>query len=145
MAYFPHPNVIGVTPSNPTAIASATYQMCGLGVAGVSAWTVTPKVTGTVLLLITGDQTTNATAQTITGQLSYGTGAAPANAAAVTGTQTGPQPAWVSLTGILTVPFSMAAIVTGLTIGTAYWLDLALKASAGTGQATNLHCVVIEL
>ena len=145
MPYFPH-NAVGVTPANQTAIASATYQMNGLGaVAAPNTFAITPSTTGRVLVLITGDLVENATGQTATCQISYGTGAAPANAAAVTGTQTGPQPTWVSLTGNLTVYFCISTVITGLTIGTVYWLDLAMKSSAGNVQLTNATCVAIEI
>lgn len=156
MPYSPVPAFVAVNPSNPTAISSATYLMNGLGVAGASAFTITPTATGRVLILVTGDIVENATAQTATLQLSYGTGAAPANAAAVAGTQVGQQVAWVSLTGTLTSTFTLMALVTGLTVptftgqgvqsaSTPYWLDVNSKSSAGTVQLTNLSCVAVEL
>ena len=53
------------------------------------------------------------------------TGAAPANAAALTGTQTGVAVNFIASTAAGKVPFSVSAYVTGLIAGTTYWIDLA--------------------
>jgi hypothetical protein len=143
--YTPAPAVVSRTPADQTALASATYVMNGLGAIASVPCALTPLVTGRVLVMISGDIVENATAQTATLQLSYGTGAAPANGAAVTGTQTGGQLAWVSLTGQLTQTFALTNIITGLTVGTAYWFDIAGKSSAGTVQLTNLNFAAVEL
>lgn len=156
MAYSPSPSFINVTPSNPGAISSATYQMCGLGVAGANAFTITPQITGRVLVVVT-DNVTGTSGQTVTMQLSQGTGAAPANAAAVTGTQFGSQVTSSPLTGELLVPFALVAVVTDLAVpsvnslgvtstAVAVWLDVALKQTTGTAAAlTNLQCVAVEI
>jgi hypothetical protein len=78
-------------------------------------------------------------------QLSYGTGSAPANAAAAAGTQQGNQPAWVSLTGALTSNFFLSTVVQNLTVGTAYWFDIAQKSSAGTLAVTLTELTAIEI
>lgn len=144
MPYTPVPGILGVTPADPSAATSASYVMAGLGVAGANAWAMTPQVTGRILLVATGIQTSGTTASTCTVQMSQGTGAAPANGAAVTGTQVGGQPAWTSLTGILTVPFSLVWVTTGNAIGTALWFDIAQKSSGGTLQLSKLNLVAIE-
>ncbi len=136
---------VGVVPANPTAIASSTYLMNGLGVAGANALAFTPTGSGRIIVSVSGDLLADATARVCAAQLSYGTGTAPANAAAVAGTQYGAQLAWTSLTGMLTMPFTLSALVTGLTIGTAYWFDVNSKASAGTVQLTNLNAWVMEV
>ncbi len=133
--------LVTITPGDPTAINSATNLMNGLG----ATWTLTPQASGRVLLCVSGNLVENAATQTASLQLSYGTGAAPANAAAVTGTQVGGVLSWVTLAAQLTLPFSMSAIVAGLTPRTAYWFDLATKSSAGTIQVTNLHAWAIEV
>ncbi len=132
----------------PTAPASTSaYAMQGL------AGTITPLRSGKVLLTISG----TATGSTVTAgdglewQLSYGTGAAPANADAVTGTQVGAvqentNPATVTAADVHT-PFSISAVITGLTLGTAYWLDLAAKsiATASSGGLANVSVTAVEL
>lgn len=146
MPYYPHPsNLVSVTPSDPGAITSATYQMLGLGVAGANAWIMTPQVTGRILMIVAGDITQSNTATTGTVQLSYGTSSAPANTNAVTGTQVGAQPFFTGLTGALTAPFSLVFVVTGLVIGTAYWLDVCAKSSANSITVTKLSCTAIEV
>jgi hypothetical protein len=131
------------TPGDPTGTTDTTGKMAGL------AGTFTPARSGNVLIAAFGNMT-NSTASAGNGakaQLRYGTGSAPANAAALTGTTAGNM-----VTGTLMraasdlVPFAIASIVTGLTLGTAYWLDLAEVALAGgTGQLKNLTLIAFEL
>ncbi len=79
-------------------------------------------------------------------QLSYGTGAAPSNGGTLAGTQVGGLPIFTSLTGVLRNNFAIQAVVSGLTVGTTYWLDAAVKAvTAGTSTITNLSLTAIEL
>lgn len=155
MAFSPLPSVFANVPSNPAATTSATYQMQGLGVAGANAWSVTPQSTGRLLVIVEGDMTGINTA-TVTTQLSFGTGAAPANAAAVTGTQVGSQPTLTPITGILTTPFTLTWVITGLAVpsvsssgvtaaGTPVWLDIALKSTSGAASVSNLSIVVVEI
>jgi hypothetical protein len=104
-----------------------------MGLAGA----ITPVRAGRIFLSICGNiVATNG--NTATAQLSYGTGTAPVNGAAVTGTQIGAQIAQLALTGYLSTPFCLSAVITGLTITTAYWLDLALKSSSGNVSVTQV-------
>jgi len=133
----------------PTAPASTTtYFMQGL------AGTITPKTTGNVLIIISGtivDPSGTTAGNGIIYQLSYGTGGAPANAAALTGTQVGSTQSWTSPNTVIAadtnVPFSTQAVVTGLTVGTAYWVDLAAKsiATASSMGVANVSVSVVEL
>lgn len=155
MPYSPSPASVSVTIAAPAATTSASYLMQGMGVAGATAFTITPQVTGRLLVVVMGDMTGVNTA-TVTVQLSFGTGAAPANAAAVTGTQTGGQVTLTPITGILTTPFTLVSIISGLavpsinsqgqtTASTPVWLDIALKSSSGAASISNLTCTAIEL
>lgn len=138
--------VVGISPNNPTAIASASLQTNGLGVAGANAWVLTPTGSGRILVCISGDLVADATARTCAARLYYGTGTAPANGVnAAGGTATGGTLAWVSLTGMLTMPFTISAMITGLTLGTPIWIDVESSASAGTVQLTNLNCWGMEI
>jgi hypothetical protein len=131
--------------ATPTAPASTSaYKMAGLGVL------FTPTATGNVAVTVNG----TITGSTVTAgdgvkyQLSYGTGAAPANAAALTGTQVGPVQTYTSpsivVAADINVPFSLGPVViTGLTVGTQYWLDLAAE-SAGTVSSGNTSNVSIS-
>jgi hypothetical protein len=113
------------TQSNPTGTNNATGLMMGL------AGAITPTVSGTVVIHIVGDVSAANAAGTM--QIYYGTGTAPANGVAITGT-----PAGSLLTQNLPtsrrIPFSLVAVVTGLTVGTTYWIDMML---GGDGSITQ--------
>lgn len=129
------------SPDDPTAITGTTEKMLGLGVA------FTPRRTGRVLVITKGNITGNTTAKLTTVQLKYGTGTAPANDAANTGTAAGVVSTFTTLTGMLTVPFADVALIDGLTIGTAYWFDYNAKTDdAGTtGRVLGLNVTVVEI
>ena len=106
-----------------TSTSSASFVMAGLG-AAASPTLITPSATGRVSFILTGmfqQQTALATCEF---KIAYGTGGAPANGAAATGTVIG---ATVSVRGPATAgygPISLAANVSGLTVGTQYWFDV---------------------
>lgn len=144
--YAPHGNIVNVRPTGAAAATSATYVMAGFGVSGAGGgWSITPNSSGRVLLFASGLMTSGTTGSTCTVQLSFGTGAAPANAAAAAGTQQGNQPAWVSLTGALAVPFALFTVVQSLVLGTAVWFDIAQKSSGGTLSLTLCELIAIEI
>jgi hypothetical protein len=132
------------TPGNPSSYATAanTWVMMGLG----GVWTVTPAITGRVRLHLFGNLniTTNYTASV---QLAYGTGAAPANAAAATGTVVGNKLQFTSITTLTAIPFHLIAPVTGLTPGTAVWFDAQVQTNStlGTVSLTNLTAFAEEM
>ena len=109
-------------PANPASTVSTAQVMAGLG----STITFTPASTGKVLARISG---LGETATAVSGyqiQGRYGTGVAPANGAAATGT--------AFAQGILTlrpavangnITWEAVGGITGLTVGTAYWFDVA--------------------
>ena len=137
------PSTSQATPSNPTGTTDTTGKMMGL------AGTITPVSTGKILIVISGDIANDTIADGAAVQIRYGTGTAPANADALTGTAVG---GLVSSTNpdialaTLNVPFSLNAIVTGLTPGTAYWIDTGLKAiTGGTATISNVSISVIEV
>ncbi len=139
------PNIYQATPSNPTGTTSTTAVMMGL------AGAFTPKVTGTIFVMITGD-VQNSSASANTGsrfQLSYGTSTAPTNGAALAGTQIGSAPQYATSTasmGGLEIPFTIAAVITGLTLNTAYWLDTTLfSITAGTSTMKNVNICAYEI
>lgn len=155
MPFEPSPVVYQGTFAAPTATASTTAVMLGLG-ATTSFALVTPQVTGRILVTISGlHSNTNGNGTNV--QLSYGSGAAPVNGAALAGTQIGLQAVWTALTGALIGPFALTALITGLTYaqinplrqsvaGTTYWLDLAFKAvTGGTATVTNVNITAIEV
>ena len=122
-------------PGNPTQIASTSALMFGLNM------TVTPSKSGTVLLSISGILTTGNGACEIA--LRYGTGTAPTNQAAASGTV---------LTGNgtpsnnISYPFTLTAVVSGLTLSTAYWFDVSGQTNAGSTSVSisNINGVAME-
>lgn len=131
----------------PTAAASTSaYTMQGL------AGAITPRTTGNLLIIINGTITGASTTagDGVLLQASYGTGSAPANAAALAGTQVGSIVGYMNPTTVtaadVNVPFTVTAVVTGLKRGTAYWVDLAAKAVATASKSplTNVSVSVVE-
>lgn len=122
------------SPANPTGTANTTGLMMGL------AGAITPAVSGRILVTITGNGASDTINDGWKAQIRYGTGAAPANAAALTGTAVG---TLATTTADLAAnnknAFSVTAVVTGLTVSTAYWLDLSLAAiTGGTATVTDV-------
>ena len=130
------------SPSNPTGTSNTSGVMMGL------AGSITPAKSGNLLIVISGDITNSTAADGGKVQIRYGTGTAPSNGAALTGTAVGglvrkTNPA----SGAATYdPFSVQAIVSGLVIGTAIWLDVSLAAiTGGTATIANVSLSALEL
>jgi hypothetical protein len=116
---------VQASPTTPTGTTSATDKMMGLG----STCAVTPTISGRLKVEFFGALlSTGGFSSTL--KVYYGTGSAPANGAAVTGTQLGNRSTLAgSGTSNLTSLFANGGVVTGLTVGTAYWFDLAMNSS----------------
>jgi hypothetical protein len=133
------PNVFSVNPTTPTGTTSTTFVMQGLD------GTITPKDAGVIKVDMAGDITNSSTGGSIV-QLAYGTGTPPSNGAAATGTSIG-NPVQISPdVASNLVPFSCSGIITGLTPGTAYWIDAQLKTvTSGTATINNLSLTAFEI
>jgi hypothetical protein len=136
-------NIAAPTAPNSTSV----FTMQGL------AGAITPTKSGKIQITIGGTiQTTVTTvASGVALQISHGTSTAPTTNAALTGTQDGNTQQFtlsVAATAAADVsqPFSLTAVVTGLTLGTAYWIDLAAKALTATGAVLKtVNITAIEL
>ncbi len=136
-----------ITPANPTGANNVLGNngcMMGLG----AAWVITPAGSGIVIATITGDVTNGVTAAGATIRGRFGTGAAPANQAAPTGTL-----ATATLTanplGGAQLPFTIY-FCRNLVVGTAYWFDLQIAAGpavggSGTAVIQDLTATTIEI
>jgi len=136
------PAAAGFTPNNPTGRVGAAVMM-GIG----STCTITPRVSGEIAIHLTGDIGSGTTAGTASlVQLRYGTGTAPANADAVTGTAVGSVISWLNTTYTAgdRYPFTCLGHATLLTVGTAYWIDISLSGTGGTVTAQNLSMILRE-
>lgn len=136
--------VYQATPADPTGTASTSGAMLGL------SGSITPKTTGAIFVQISGNLT-NSTAAAGDGakaQIRTGTGTPPINGGALAGTPAGNQVSSVleRATANDLQSFCCQAIVTGLALNAAYWIDLALAAIVGgTGVASNLSVTAFEL
>lgn len=129
------------TPANPSSTVSAAAVMMGL------AGAITPTQSGNVLFQARFDMSNSAASDGCVAQLMRGTGAAPTNGAASTGTAVG-NPVQLTNnanTAGLLVPVSAIGYSTGLTVSTAYWYDVSLRAvTGGTCAIFNITLVAIE-
>jgi hypothetical protein len=129
------------SPANPTGTTSLTGVMMGM------AGTITPKTTGNVLFLITFGISNNTASDGCSWIIKFGTGSAPANAAAPSGTSAGALSATVNNASTAAAVFGAAAegYATGLVVNTAYWYDIDLTAlTGGTCSLNNVTIIAIE-
>lgn len=116
-----------LAPSNPTGTTSLTGVMMGL------AGSITPARTGNVLVFIKGSLRNNTASRGCTVFITYGTGSAPANGDALTGTQVGGESFTDGMAANSIPAFTADGLITGLTPATAYWIDVSLAArTSGT-------------
>lgn len=134
----------GFTPADPTDTASTSLVCMGLG----SACKITPAASGLVLASVTGYGQSLTAAANITVGCRYGTGAAPANGAADTGTRFGAAADPVVKPGAtgVSVPFAFTGLLS-LIPGTAYWLDIvaATGTTADHAKVTDVSVTAVEL
>lgn len=127
-------------PANPTGTASASQVMMGL------AGSVTPATSGKVLVVISGQMYQSTSGDGTTIQIRHGTGAAPANGAAATGTADGTALPGTAAANGQGFPVTIAALITGLTPSTAYWIDLGCAAiTGGTSNLFSVNIIAIEV
>jgi hypothetical protein len=119
------------------AVATAGTVALTPGVHAGLAASITPTTTGRVLVTCSGYVTSSGVGQyTAVNGFRYGTGTAPAHGAAPTGTAPGSSGAvGHSAAALYAVPFSITGIITGLTVGTAYWVDVIYFSAIGTSTS----------
>ena len=118
------------TPGDPSPTGSLVGVMMGL------AGGITPTSTGRIMMLISGDVSNDTSSDGASVQCAFGTGAAPVNGAAASGTNVGNPVKLVNgATPTVKIPTLCQGIVTGLTPNIALWLDVNLAAISG-GTAT---------
>jgi hypothetical protein len=137
--------------ANPTGTSNTTGVMMGLGLAGGDGThggiTTSAATSGLVMMTISGTIfNATAIADGAKVQLRFGTGTAPINTAALTGTTRGGNVQYIAPTTATKVPFCITALATGLTASTAYWIDVGLAAiTGGTATITDLSISAYEL
>lgn len=136
---------VSIVPANPTAFASTAVEMLGIG----GTVKFTPTGNGHVFVYITCIGTLGTSTTNLQLGARFGTGAAPANQAANTGTSFGSgssditQRINVSTAGL---DYSFQQVLT-LTPATQYWFDLAMMTPSlsNVGTVTNIVATFIEL
>jgi hypothetical protein len=133
-------NTYQATPSNPSGSNSGLAVMMGL------AGSIKPKRGRIIFIMISGNVHNSTGADGAKMFIGYGTGVAPVNGGAVSGTAVGSTLVMTNATAANNkIPFSIHGVVTGLTVGTTYWIDLALGTiTGGTAFATNISISVFE-
>lgn len=129
------------TPADPASTSSTSAVMCGL------AGSITPTRTGRVLVIMSGTAGNGAGgSDSASMQIRYGTGSAPTNGAAATGTAVGNKPTVQNSISGASIGWSAQAIINGLTVGTAYWLDLTQNSNiAGTTTVAQVGISAQEI
>jgi hypothetical protein len=120
--------------------------MMGLA-AGANPTVLTPATTGRVKVTFCGTLGNLTAAGGADLWIAYGTGTAPANGAASTGTTmtTLPVTAFQYLTGAnIEAPFCYIAEVGSLTLSTQYWFDVSLSAENFASAFVKVASVIIE-
>lgn len=127
------------TPSDPALTASTTGVMMGLTVA------ITPVRSGKLLILVSGDCTDSVISDGCSMQIRFGTGTAPVNGAALTGTAAGSVVKANDAAAAGRTPFNLNAIVTG-TLNVANWVDISLAAiTGGNANVFDISVSLVEL
>lgn len=126
---------------NPTGTNSLVGVMAGVG----SSCAITPRASSRIKVEIYGAMNNNTGGDGAQVTVKFGTGTAPTNGAASTGTVASSAITINSVTANMFVPFNAPAIITGLTPGTAYWFDLLQNAvTGGSMQIANAGCDAFE-
>lgn len=138
----PSPVFFQATPSNPSGTTSTAVSIMQ-GLVG----SITPTSSGKVEISINGDA-----ASTVGGtsggkiQIRFGTGSAPANGAALTGTLAAQEIQYNVSNNNLTSPFCIKAIVTSMVVSTTYWIDAAIRATtSGVASIADISLSAYEL
>jgi len=128
------------TPADPTTTSSTVGVMMGLSAS------ITPVLTGKIMIIISGDMDNDTNSRGTRVQIRTGTGTPPINGAALTGTTQGGLVTLDQSSPNLRVPFSLNAIVNSLTLNTAVWIDISLASiTSGISRVRDISISVVEL
>lgn len=133
--------VLSLAATNPTATASTTSVMMGLGAQATPA-KITPVASTRVQVQISGQMAQTTSGDGAQVDCRWGTGTAPANAAAATGTVVGNAQSFTAVAANHGGGFSAGGIITNLTPGVPIWIDASLKAV--TGGSASLTGITVE-
>lgn len=121
----------------PVGTASTSRQMMGLG----STWVLTPSFSGRIRISVTGSCANTVALDGGVMNVSFGTGTAPINGAAATGTTFSSQNVnWIGSQSAC----SFYSEASGLMLGTPIWVDLSMAAVTGGTVSVIVASVLIE-
>jgi hypothetical protein len=127
-------------PLNPAGTTSSTGVHAGLGA------TLTPTVTGKVLVIITGTMVNAVANKWPAVAMRYGTGTPPANGAAPAGTALGALDFLTGNTVNNATPFSLSGVILNAALAVALWFDLVQSTTAGgTTTLSSVSVLAVEL
>lgn len=121
---------------DPAATTNVTGVMMGL------AGSITPQVTGSIRITIMGTIRNATNNRGGAYRIYTGTGAAPINGAALTGTAQGTLTTMNLSSNQDRVPFMITADANSFTLGTAIWIDLSLAAAGGAGTVSIFNVTI---
>lgn len=149
--YPPLNSLSNSTPDDPATTTSVIGVMMGL------AGSITPIKTGRISIVISGDVDNNTVGSGCQMQIRFGTGGAPANGNALTGTVVGGLIKYQNISGqgvLLQLisgraPFTLSGSVVDMEPGTAYWVDISLAAitngvDQGVARVRDLSVTIVE-
>jgi hypothetical protein len=137
-------SVAACKPADPTGNSTTGFLMMGLG----TTCSFTPKYSTTIHIQCAGAVQVSTGGTSINYRGYTGTGTAPANGAAVTGTQFGPPSAaaLVPAGSAQNQTIYLSDFVT-VAVNTTYWADVAISSGTGaiTGSLKNMQCEFEEM
>lgn len=126
---------------NPTGTTSTTGVMMGMG----GTFTLTTLYSSRVHVIITGNGRISLASNNLTITGYYGTGGAPANGAAITGTQFGRAAVIFNSVAGAEETWVIIALLTGVSPGTPYWFDVSVATStSGTALVEMVTATLME-
>lgn len=140
------PQKTSAVSASPTGNVSTTEKAMGLGL--VAGFTLTPQVTGNVVVIMTGVALNSSAAgdgTNITGR--FGTGTAPSNGATTgLGTAFGTIQHFIGSTTAGQQGFTVMGIISGQSLNTALWFDISLLAvTAGGSTIKDVQIIAFEI
>lgn len=138
----------GVNPSSvqsgvltPTGTNSATGLMMGMG----TTCHITPTFSGRIRFQFTGAIQNPSVSSTANAKAYFGTGTAPTNGAAITGTQVGAPAGGTTPVASGNTSFAVGGVTVTGVVGTAMWFDVALNTNgAGVAFIVAASCDAFE-
>ena len=133
-------------PADPTGTTDTTGKMMGLG-HSPSSFIFIPQMGSVIFVTICGTVfNSGGVGDGAKITIYAGTGSAPANGAALTGSPYSTTVQYISSTTAGKVPFSLTTLIVPVVANTTYWIDLGLAAiTGGTATVTDLQLTAFEL